>query len=281
MNRLILADDGSPFPSWDAARDYHDRLAGVLGPQVHSEVQFEVVAHPDGGYALQWRVPGSDRSGDPIPVPIATPRYPRIFLRRRALRASVAQLLGIGLGVWMLWAPREFLSWGWDLQAQLGTFPYFERAERLLMSVLGALLIIDSAGRLLWHYLATRYRIDETTVCAEVWSFGRDGLGSVRHYLPLSRVCRIEYRQHLSERLLGVGRVTLLAAESDCSDLVLHDVVAPKRLCNELQRRAALAQASNGQGIGALASAAGLGVLRSDEPQDLGVRRATTGERAS
>lgn len=282
MNRLILAENGRPFPSWDAARDYHDRLAGVLGPQVQSEVQFEVVAHPDGGYALRWCIAGSDRSVDALPVPLATPSYPRTFLRRRALRAGVGQFLGIALGVWMFWAPREFLSWGWDLQVQLDALPYFGRALRLVTVVLGGLLVLDGVARLLWRHLSMRYRFDDSTVSVEGWSFGRYGLQSVRQYIPLSRVRRIESRQHLSERLLGVGRVTLLTGDSDGVDLVLQDLVAPKKLRNELQRRALLAQGTHGQRVGGPGSAPPeLTVVRSDTPPDLGVRSITPEERPS
>lgn len=278
MNRLILAADGRPFPNWDAATNYHDRLAADLGPQV----QMEVVPHPDGGYALQWNMAGADQTRSALPASVATPTYPRIFLLRRALRADIAQFLGIALGVWMLWAPREFLSWGWGAQGELDALPYLGQALRVLTCLIGGLLVIDGVGQLLWRYLATRYRVDETTVCAEVWSLGRDGLRSERQYLPLSRVRRIESRQHLGERLLGVGSVTLLAADSDRVDLVLHGVVAPKNLRNELMRRAGLSQGSNGQLTAGLDSAPpALPVVPSDAPQNADLRSVTRDGRAS
>lgn len=257
----ILAQGNRPFTDPDAAACKAELLGREVGER------FEVVTHPQGGYAVQLaqhgagraavkqkaprvgrvnasaagegglREPPSRVAGPSEPVatspmaPAETPAAPAHLRIRPAPRAFLLMHVMALLGVVLTLFPQTVLMiLPTALSADLDTGLV---AGLLGVTMLGGLsMALYYFGKFLWIYAANRYAV---TADAVEMAYGIIARKTAR--VSIAHIRTIDVEQSLLQRLLRVGTVKLATAGTQEFDLILRHVATPVALQLEIQRR--------------------------------------------
>lgn len=247
----ILADDGKPFQTREAALSKQRLLRLEFG----SNTQLEVQEHPEGGYGLMCT--NLSQSARPtreigpaatVPVPSPPPQgYAPIFALRPAVRAFWPQQAKMVVGLLLLFSPQWLLTPLYQLVPPNG--PLWALVQVGLV-VVGLTYVVPSALQLLWRYFGSCYFIDVEGVTQVRWYFRRGLPHRQSSRVNFTALRTVDVEQSLIEALLNLGTVKLAAGGTDTYEVVLSHVSKPHRLRAEFQeRQRARPLATDRQGI--------------------------------
>jgi len=161
-------------------------------------------------------------------------QYPSNFALAPAVRAHVSKLFQSVAGMFLLSEASSLASW--LPQAVLLPADAVGAIETVAIGT-GCVFVVSGLVRFYWARASSCYRIDLDGVQQEEWFFAN---GRPRRRAPrvmFAHLRSVECEQSLWQMALNVGTIRLAAGGTDGYEVQLRDVVAPKALQAEFQRR--------------------------------------------